>query len=93
MKYFIKIVLIVIIMIAGLLAQNEVVNQSKYSDYTLENGDTLKANVHIKVFVGNVNIAGVVNGDITVYGGKILIDSTAVINGKIKNNRKRKCGN
>ena len=85
MKSIIKLTFIVLILITFSFAQDEIVIKEKFDDYFLEAGDTLKANVHLKMFVGDVKIAGVVNGNITVYGGKIFLDSTSVINGEIKN--------
>ena len=85
MKFLIKTAFVILILIVFSFAQDEVVIKEKFDDYFLEAGDTLRANVHLKMFVGDVNIAGVVNGDITVYGGKIFLDSTAIINGRIKN--------
>ena len=85
MKSIIKLTFIVLILITFSFAQDEIVIKEKFDDYFLETGDTLKANVHLKMFVGDVNIAGVVNGNITVYGGEIFLDSTSVINGEIKN--------
>ncbi|MEA3499935.1 MAG: polymer-forming cytoskeletal protein [Candidatus Marinimicrobia bacterium] len=85
MKLFYKLILVVLTLVTFSFAKDEVVINEKFDDYFLEAGDTLKANVHLKMFVGDVNIAGVVNGNITVYGGEIFLDSTSVINGNIKN--------
>ncbi len=85
MKLFYKLILVVLMLITFLFANDEVVIVEKFDDYDLEAGDTLKANIHVKVFVGDVNLAGVVNGNITVYGGKIFLDSTSVITGNLKN--------
>ncbi|MEA1987034.1 MAG: hypothetical protein U9N76_06060, partial [Candidatus Marinimicrobia bacterium] len=85
MKLFRKILLTLLIIGTIAMAQDEVIINEKFEDYSIAINDTLKSNVHLKIFVGDVNIAGVVYGKITVYGGDIVIDSTAVINGELKN--------
>jgi hypothetical protein len=55
-----------------------------YKDYELAQGDTISDKKHVKVFVGNAKIYGVVNGLLTVYAGDIYIDSLAVVNGAIR---------
>lgn len=55
-----------------------------YKDYELAFGDTIAPKTHVKVFVGNVKIYGVVQGLLTVYAGDIYVDSLAVIQGAVR---------
>ncbi|HDR04348.1 MAG TPA: hypothetical protein ENN84_03785, partial [Candidatus Marinimicrobia bacterium] len=55
-----------------------------FKDYVLSAGDTLNEKTHVKVYVGDAHVAGVVNGVITLYAGHLFLDSTAIINGSIK---------
>jgi hypothetical protein len=63
---------------------SEMETEQHFKDYILAAGDTLDAQTHVKVYVGDAHIAGIVDGIITLYAGHLYLDSTAVINGSIK---------
>lgn len=82
--------MIIITGLSAVLLAGTVINEENlhveqvYKDYTLSAGDTLQEKIHVKVFVGNASVSGVVNGLLTVYAGDIEIDSLAVINGAVR---------
>jgi hypothetical protein len=85
----IKVLLILILITSALLggtviSEDEMYVEQIYKDYELAYGDTINKQTHVKVFVGNASVAGVVDGMLTVYAGDIHIDSTAVINGAVR---------
>ncbi|MDD5582055.1 MAG: hypothetical protein PHS99_02435 [Candidatus Marinimicrobia bacterium] len=64
--------------------EDNMVVEQIYGDYELSAGDTLPPLTHVKVYMGNAKILGVVQGYLTVYSGNINIDSLAVIEGTVK---------
>jgi hypothetical protein len=55
---------------------------SKFTDFTLNAADTLRADV--KVFKGNAQIDGYLEGDLEVYSGDIKISGTGKVTGEVK---------
>ncbi len=51
------------------------------NDYTISAGDTV--NKDLKIIGGNLTVAGIVNGEITIIGGDVELLATAVINGRL----------
>ncbi|HAE87632.1 TPA: hypothetical protein DCG86_06380 [Candidatus Marinimicrobia bacterium] len=84
-----KILCVLSVLISALTA-GTVINEENmfveqvYKDYELAPGDTIQPRIHVKVFVGNARISGVVQGLLTVYAGDIFIDSLAVIEGAVR---------
>ena len=54
-----------------------------YSSYYLAQGDTLTSETHIKIYVGDATIDGVLNGKQTLYAGNVTLGADAVVNGGI----------
>jgi hypothetical protein len=72
-------IIISMMITAGLLSAETV---SKFADYTLSAGDTLKADV--KVYKGNVQIDGFLDGNLEVYSGDIRIGEAGKVTGDVK---------
>ncbi len=81
MRSVIKVVLLLVLGLQPVFAGMKEVPM--YSTYHLEEGDTLAADTHIKIYVGDAMINGVVNGKITLFGGNAELGETAVINGTL----------
>ncbi|MCD6234584.1 MAG: hypothetical protein J7K63_06070 [Candidatus Marinimicrobia bacterium] len=85
----IKTLCVLTVLISALTAgtvinEENMFTEQVYKDYELASGDTIQPNTHVKVFVGNAKISGVVQGILTVYAGDIYVDSLAVIQGAVR---------
>ena len=74
-----KNLLIITLILTGILAAETV---SKFKDFTLEEADTLKADV--KVYNGNAEIKGSLEGNLEVFSGDIKITETGNVTGEVK---------
>lgn len=84
-KTFLILILTSSVLFAGtVISEDGMYVEQVYKDYELAYGDTINNQTHVKVFVGNARISGVVEGILTVYAGDIHIDSLAVINGAVR---------
>lgn len=74
-----KNLLIITLILTGILAAETV---SKFKNFTLEETDTLKAD--IKVYNGNAEINGYLDGNLDVYSGNITIGENGNVTGEVK---------
>jgi len=74
-----RTIIIAVIIFLGTLSAETV---SKFTDYTLSAGDTLKADV--KVFNGSAAIDGYLEGNLEVYSGDIKIGDKGTVTGEVK---------
>ncbi|BFN36185.1 hypothetical protein [Fidelibacter multiformis] len=83
-------ILCVLTVLFSALTAGTVINEENmfveqvYKDYELAPEDTIQPKTHVKVFVGNARVSGVVQGLLTVYAGDIYVDSLAVIQGAVR---------
>ena len=80
MKLLTSILSLIIIVSAAVGSEREV---QMYSSYYLTSGDTLSKDLHVKIYVGDATIDGVLNGKLTLYAGNVILGSEAVVNGSI----------
>ncbi|MBN2858351.1 MAG: hypothetical protein JXN63_08115 [Candidatus Delongbacteria bacterium] len=73
-----KNIVILSLILTGLLAADTV---SKFKDFTLEENDTLRSDV--KVYNGNAEIKGFLDGSLEVYSGNIKIAGTGEVTGDV----------
>jgi len=81
---FIFLFLTPVIFAGTVISEDDLYVEQIYKDYELVYGDTISNRTHVKVFVGNARVFGVVEGILTVYAGNIYVDSLAVINGAVR---------
>jgi hypothetical protein len=74
-----KNLLITTLILTGILSAETV---SKFKNFTLEEADTLKADV--KVYNGNAEIKGFLDGSLEVYSGNIKISGNGEVTGDVK---------
>ncbi len=74
-----KNMMILTMMLSGFLAAESL---SKFADFSIAEGDTLKADV--KVFKGNAQINGYLEGDLEVYSGNVKISASGRVTGEVK---------
>lgn len=74
-----KNIMMITLLITGILAAETV---SKFKDFTLAENDTLKADV--KVYNGDAEINGLLDGSLDVYSGDVKIAETGNVTGEVK---------
>ncbi|MDD4205802.1 MAG: polymer-forming cytoskeletal protein, partial [Candidatus Delongbacteria bacterium] len=74
-----KNIMMITLLITGILAAETV---SKFKDFTLAENDTLKADV--KVYNGDAEIKGLLDGSLDVYSGDVKIAETGNVTGEVK---------
>lgn len=71
---------IILTLLGSLATAKETIN--KFKDFHIAEGDTVKANV--KIFRGDADIKGILEGDLSVYSGNVRIEKQGKVTGLVQ---------